>query len=56
MGLVQAFDFLVADHVAAGRLIEVLPELQAEAPPFHALCARAGKKRSDDDVSNPACV
>ncbi len=38
VGLVQAFDFLVAEHLGAGRLVEVLARESAAGPPIHALC------------------
>lgn len=37
LGVVQAFDFMVEDHVRAGALVELLPDRAAEAPPIHAL-------------------
>ncbi len=36
-GVVQGPDFLVQEHLRAGRLVEVLAELQAPGPPVHAL-------------------
>jgi DNA-binding transcriptional LysR family regulator len=39
MGVTQAFDFMVAEMVRAGRLQRVLHEHTAEGPPVHALCA-----------------
>jgi len=38
LGLAQVFGFLVADDLLAGRLVEVLPDLAAPAPPIHAVC------------------
>lgn len=37
LGLAQVLDFMVGDHVADGRLIEVLGELAAVGPPIQAL-------------------
>ncbi|MEZ4445488.1 MAG: LysR family transcriptional regulator [Polyangiaceae bacterium] len=44
LGIVQAFDFLVEDHLRAGRLVEVLPAHAAPGPPVHVLCRR-GRQR-----------
>ncbi|MBN1204414.1 MAG: LysR family transcriptional regulator [Myxococcaceae bacterium] len=38
LGLCQAFDFMVSEHVRAGRLVEVLAPYAAEGPPIRALC------------------
>jgi LysR family transcriptional regulator, regulator for bpeEF and oprC len=38
MGLCQVLDFMVADRVREGALVEVLTEHAAEGPPIHALC------------------
>ena len=37
LGLCQAFDWMVAPHLSAGRLIEVLRHVAAEGPPLHAV-------------------
>jgi LysR family transcriptional regulator, regulator for bpeEF and oprC len=37
LGICQAFDFMVAEHVRAGRLVEVLEPYAAEGPPIRAL-------------------
>lgn len=39
-GIAQVFDFMVKAEVRAGRLVELLPELAADAPPIHALWLR----------------
>jgi DNA-binding transcriptional LysR family regulator len=39
LGITQGFDFMVAELVRAGRLTEVLPELAADGPDIHAVCA-----------------
>lgn len=44
LGIAQVFDFMVAEHVAAGRLVEVLAERAAPGPPLHAIW-RAGRQR-----------
>lgn len=38
MGIVQVFDFLVAEELRAGRLVELLPDRSAPGPPIHAVC------------------
>lgn len=38
LGICQAFDFMVAEHLRAGRLVEVLVPYAAEGPPIRALC------------------
>lgn len=38
VGVVQVFGFLVAERVAAGELVEVLPERAAMGPQVHVLC------------------
>jgi DNA-binding transcriptional LysR family regulator len=38
LGICQAFDFMVAEHLGAGRLVEVLAPYAAEGPPIRALC------------------
>jgi DNA-binding transcriptional LysR family regulator len=38
LGICQAFDFMVAEYVRAGRLVEVLAPYCAEGPPIRALC------------------
>lgn len=43
VGVVQAFDFLVADAVNAGTLVEILPQFATEALQVHALC-RPGRQ------------
>lgn len=37
LGVCQVFDFLALEHVRAGRLVELLPEHQPEAPAIHAV-------------------
>ncbi|MEZ4335438.1 MAG: LysR family transcriptional regulator [Sandaracinaceae bacterium] len=39
LGITQAFDFMVTEHVAAGRLVAVLEEAATDGPDIHALCA-----------------
>ncbi len=43
-GAVQVFDYLVAEHLRAGRLVELLPELAADGPPIRALCLPARRQ------------
>lgn len=38
LGICQAFDFMVTEHLRAGRLVEVLSPYAAEGPPIRALC------------------
>jgi len=38
LGICQAFDFMVTEHLRAGRLVEVLAPYAAEGPPIRALC------------------
>ncbi|MDY7231274.1 LysR family transcriptional regulator [Hyalangium rubrum] len=38
LGICQAFDFVVTEHLRAGRLVEVLAPYAAEGPPIRALC------------------
>ncbi len=40
MGIAQVFDFMVRDHLQAGRLIELCPTFAAAGPPIHALFPR----------------
>ncbi len=40
MGICQAFDFMVEEHVREGRLVEVCGAHAAPAPEIHALCTR----------------
>lgn len=44
LGLVQVFDFMVADDLREGRLVEVLSDLATEGPPIRALCAPGRQK------------
>ncbi len=37
LGICQAFDFMVVEHLRAGRLVEVLAPYAAEGPPIRAL-------------------
>ncbi|UQA63070.1 LysR family transcriptional regulator [Polyangium aurulentum] len=39
LGVTQAFDFMVAEHLRAGRLVQVLGDLTSEGPDVHAVCA-----------------
>ncbi|MGE0788159.1 MAG: LysR family transcriptional regulator [Sandaracinaceae bacterium] len=39
LGITQAFDFMVHEHVAAGRLVSLLDEDATDGPDIHALCA-----------------
>ena len=45
LGPAQVFDFMVDEHVRAGRLVELLPESAAEGPAVHALTL-PGRQRS----------
>lgn len=45
LGVTQAFDYMVDGFVRDGRLVEVLPELAADGPDIHAVCA-AGRRAS----------
>lgn len=45
LGVTQAFDYMVADFLRAGRLVELLPELAAAGPDVHAVCAQ-GRRAS----------
>lgn len=38
LGICQAFDFMVAEPLGAGRLVEVLAPYAAEGPPIRAVC------------------
>jgi DNA-binding transcriptional LysR family regulator len=38
LGVCQALDFMIDDHVRAGRLVEILREHAAQGPAIHALC------------------
>lgn len=38
LGICQALDFMVEDHVRAGKLVEILREHAAQGPAIHALC------------------
>lgn len=40
MGIAQVFDFMVTDHLHAGRLVEVCAAHAAPGPPIHALFPR----------------
>jgi DNA-binding transcriptional LysR family regulator len=44
LGLVQVFDFMVAAHVRAGRLVRVLEHLDGETRPVHAVTTPAKAK------------
>lgn len=44
LGVTQAFDFMVEEAIAAGRLVEVLADQAAPGPPVHAL-TRPGRQR-----------
>ena len=44
MGVAQVFDFMVAGHIAEGRLVEVLDEHATSGPPLHALW-RPGRQK-----------
>lgn len=37
LGIAQVFDFMVREDVAAGKLVEILPELAAPGPPVRAV-------------------
>jgi LysR family transcriptional regulator for bpeEF and oprC len=39
LGVAQAFDFMITEHVRAGRLVEVLVPLACDGPDVHAVCA-----------------
>ena len=39
IGIGQSYDFIVRDHVAAGRLVEVLPGLRGRSRPFSVVYA-----------------
>lgn len=39
MGICQSYDFIVQDHLAAGRLAEVLPQLRGRTRPFSVVYA-----------------
>ncbi|MFO0548441.1 MAG: LysR family transcriptional regulator [Polyangiaceae bacterium] len=45
-GLVQAYHFLVAAHVDAGRLVEVLPSLAGRSRPFHLVSPPGGSSKA----------
>jgi len=38
LGICQALDFMIEDHVRAGKLVEILREHAAQGPAIHALC------------------
>lgn len=38
-GICQSYDFIVREHLAAGRLVEVLPQLRGRSRPFSVLYA-----------------
>lgn len=38
LGLAQVYDFMVAEALRRGELVEVLPDHSAPGPPIHALC------------------
>ncbi|HYI02554.1 LysR substrate-binding domain-containing protein, partial [Hyalangium sp.] len=38
LGICQAFDFMLTEHLRAGRLVELLAPYAAEGPPIRALC------------------
>lgn len=44
LGVAQVFDFMVADELRRGALVEVLPDRRAAGPPMHALCL-PGRRR-----------
>jgi LysR family transcriptional regulator, regulator for bpeEF and oprC len=39
LGVTQAFDFMVQDHLREGRLVELYAAIAAEGPEVHAVCA-----------------
>lgn len=39
LGIAQAFDFMVQEHLRDGRLVELYPALAADGPEVHAVCA-----------------
>lgn len=39
LGVTQAFDFMVAEPLREGRLVELFPSSRAEGPDIHAVCA-----------------
>jgi DNA-binding transcriptional LysR family regulator len=39
IGIGQAFDFMVSDHLRAGRLVELFAPIAANGPDVHAVCA-----------------
>ncbi|MFZ5446843.1 MAG: LysR family transcriptional regulator [Myxococcota bacterium] len=43
LGVAQAFDFMLDDHLRSGRLVEVLADEAAAGPDIHAVCA-AGRR------------
>ncbi len=45
LGVTQAFDFMVSEHLRTGRLVEVLADHSAVGPDIHAVCA-AGRRAS----------
>lgn len=45
LGIVQAFDFMLADALGSGRLVQVLGAHSAAGPPVHALCP-PGRQRT----------
>lgn len=45
-GLVQAYHFLVAPDVEAGRLVEVLPNLAGRSRPFHLVSPPGGSSKA----------
>lgn len=45
LGVAQVFDFMIGDHIRAGRLLEVLGAFAAEGPAIHALFL-ASQRRS----------
>ena len=46
LGVAQVFDFMVADTLAQGQLVEVLPEYAAAGPDVHALTVAGQRKTS----------
>jgi DNA-binding transcriptional LysR family regulator len=39
LGITQAFDFMIAEHVAQGHLVVLLPDEATDGPEIHAVCA-----------------
>jgi DNA-binding transcriptional LysR family regulator len=51
LGICQAFDFMVQPLVAAGALVEVLPEHAANGPNIYAVCTAAKKANANVRVA-----